>query len=206
MGESKDSYRILNISDREGWCSRNALDLYSRGARFVVRPGHRISCLRFMVIFFSHSRQLTEPRLGYDRFLPNPFQFSIQQSSYHSKLQSRYQKRCKKPTKPHSHLPVMVSTPVSCGGESSYPDRPFIVPSVPLLDNCCEVPVPLNRPRPRSCTRISVIIRISLTITLWTRILTKKLTAAHMVEKFPAFYGTQTVFTTFKRTRHRTLS
>lgn len=66
----------------EHWtdCSRgNAPDSYSGGARFEDPTGHLLSLLRFFVIFpqYLHANSLRVPRLGEDRFLPDPFHFII---------------------------------------------------------------------------------------------------------------------------------
>jgi hypothetical protein len=57
--------------------SSNALDLYEGGAWFESWLGHLLSWLRFFMVFLSPSRWMLGiiPRLGYDNFLPNPFQF-----------------------------------------------------------------------------------------------------------------------------------
>jgi hypothetical protein len=63
----------------------------SGGAPFESRPDHRLSRLRFYVVFFSLSRQMpgVVPRLGHDHFLPDSNQFVIiYASSYHLTLYS----------------------------------------------------------------------------------------------------------------------
>jgi hypothetical protein len=57
-----------------GW-SVNACDFFSRCDRF--EPGHRLTWLRFYVIFLSHCRQIRGQclNLGHDSFLSHPLQF-----------------------------------------------------------------------------------------------------------------------------------
>jgi hypothetical protein len=59
---------------------------YSGGPGFKSRPGDRLSWLRYFVVFLSSSKQMqgSTSKLGYDHFLPHPFQFIIHLSSYHS--------------------------------------------------------------------------------------------------------------------------
>jgi hypothetical protein len=68
------------------WCSYNTLDFCSGGVWFESEPEHQLS---WHVLFISHSLQAKArilPQLGHDHSLPNPFQFIIHQSSYHSTL------------------------------------------------------------------------------------------------------------------------
>jgi hypothetical protein len=60
----------------------NALDIYSRGARFEFIPGHRLLHLSFSL----WENYWVLPHLGRNSFLPNPFHFNIRQSFYHSTL------------------------------------------------------------------------------------------------------------------------
>ena len=71
---SVNSFIVLRCY-RRGWYS--AQDLYSGGTGFESPPGHGQSCLLQSVIM---------PWLGHDRFLRNPFQFIIHQSSSQSML------------------------------------------------------------------------------------------------------------------------
>jgi hypothetical protein len=60
-----------------GWSRGNALDLYSRGARFEFHRGHLQFWLRYFVVFLSPSRNNTGilSRLCHKCFLPSPFPF-----------------------------------------------------------------------------------------------------------------------------------
>jgi hypothetical protein len=54
-----------------GWCIDKA-----GGSGFESRPGHRLSWFRFLVVFFSPSRQVTgKSQLGQERFLQILLQF-----------------------------------------------------------------------------------------------------------------------------------
>jgi hypothetical protein len=57
------------------WCSGHSLNLYSGGAYFESRPGHRYPNWSFLL--FS---SVPPPRLGHDHFLPNHFQLIVYQS------------------------------------------------------------------------------------------------------------------------------
>jgi hypothetical protein len=59
----------------------NTLDLYSRGAGFDSRPGHRLSLDSFRCFTQSlHANFLIVSRLDHDRLLPNPFQSTNHQT------------------------------------------------------------------------------------------------------------------------------
>jgi hypothetical protein len=64
--------------------SSNAPDLYSKGARFKSRTGHRLSWLGFLVVLLSLCWQMAgyNLKLAHSRFFPVPSQFI----SHHSSL------------------------------------------------------------------------------------------------------------------------
>jgi hypothetical protein len=68
----------------------NILALYSGGPEFKSQPGDWLSWLRSFAVFLSPSRQMLGYylKLYHDCFLPNPFQFIIHLSSFHSTLHS----------------------------------------------------------------------------------------------------------------------
>ena len=53
---------------------------------------------------------------------------------------------------------------------------------------------------------ISSSIQISYLLTPWSRVLPEKLTGPQLIRKFPEFYGNRGFITTFRRTRHVSLS
>jgi hypothetical protein len=73
--------------NRTHWVNSNVLDSYSGSARFESRLGHRLSLQVFHGVpqsFQTNSDIATG--LGHDCFLPNPVQFIIHLSPYHSTL------------------------------------------------------------------------------------------------------------------------
>jgi hypothetical protein len=58
---------------------------YSRGPGFEHRPGDRLTwCFSWFASFPPDECWDSTLKLGHDRFLPNPFQFTIQLSPFHS--------------------------------------------------------------------------------------------------------------------------
>lgn len=66
-----------------GWCSSNAPYLYSGGAWFKPRPGHRL--LWQIIHYYPQSLQANVGivQVCHKHLLPNPFQFTVHQPSYH---------------------------------------------------------------------------------------------------------------------------
>jgi hypothetical protein len=78
----QNTLSFLICSHQAGWCSDNALDLYSAGARFEFRWDiHYLACdCDFPPGKFQSSISVLPP----ERFLPNHLQFIIHHSFYHS--------------------------------------------------------------------------------------------------------------------------
>jgi hypothetical protein len=66
------------------WSRCTASDLYSGVTRFESRPGDSSSSSLLLI------NSAIVPRLGHDRFLQNPFQLTVQESSYHSTLYDHF--------------------------------------------------------------------------------------------------------------------
>jgi hypothetical protein len=66
----------------------NTATSYLGSAGFKSRPGDRISSLIFFRSFpqFLQANAGRVPKIGHGRFLPNPFEFIIHLSPYHSTL------------------------------------------------------------------------------------------------------------------------
>jgi hypothetical protein len=79
-----------SVQHLEGWHGGYALDLYSRGAGFESRPGHRLPRYYFRGLPQSREASATVavPQFRHDRYLPNPFQFITHQSLRRSTLYS----------------------------------------------------------------------------------------------------------------------
>jgi hypothetical protein len=85
-------YIIRTISIPYIWSRGNDLDLYLGGAMSESQSGYWLYWLRF---FYGFPQSLQEnvntlPRLGYDHFLPNPFQLISYYSFYNFTLYSLY--------------------------------------------------------------------------------------------------------------------
>jgi hypothetical protein len=78
-------YFLTSCNYNASWCSSNGLYLYTRGSQFESRLRHPLLWLKFFVDFLLslQAKAGIVPWLGYDYFVPNPFQFIIQKSSYH---------------------------------------------------------------------------------------------------------------------------
>jgi hypothetical protein len=78
---------LCTYTHRAEWCIGNVVDLHSGSILFEPRLRHRLSWLRFFVVFCSPCRKnaVVIPFLGQGRSLPSPFQFI---KHHHSTLYS----------------------------------------------------------------------------------------------------------------------
>jgi hypothetical protein len=67
----------LDKRARANWLKLQCFSLVDEVIRFESRPGHGLTWLRFLVSFLRPSGQMPGSylKLGYEHFLPHPFQF-----------------------------------------------------------------------------------------------------------------------------------
>jgi hypothetical protein len=82
-------YFTVTLSERRGWVVNIPVS-FSGGPKFKSRPGDRISWMMFSWLYSVSPGESRDSnfKLVHDRFLPNPSQFCIRSSAFHSTLYS----------------------------------------------------------------------------------------------------------------------